>query len=62
MELFIKYQIPSDLISYDPNNIVDFMGGISSEGNDGTSNIALNQVKGHVEKLTKMIFDLKDKI
>ena len=61
MELFIKYQIPSDLISYDPNNIVDFHGeGISSEGNDGTSNIALNQVKGHVEKLTKMISDLKE--
>ena len=61
MELFIKYQIPSDLISYDPNNIVDFNGeGISSDSNDGTSNIALNQVKGHVEKLNKMIFDLKE--
>lgn len=61
MELFIKYQIPSDLISYDPNNIVVFSGeGTAREGNDGTRNIALNQVKGHVEKLTKMIFDLKE--
>ena len=61
MELFIKYQIPSDLISYDPNNIVDFSGdGTAREGDDGTRNIALNQVKGHVEKLTKMIFDLKE--
>ena len=64
MKLFIKYQIPSDLISYDQNNVVNYATSESKmdEGivTNGNANIALNQVKGHVEKMNNMIADLKE--
>lgn len=62
MDLFIEYQISSDLISYDSNSDGGFTPS-QTPTDSATSNsptlVALNQVKKHVEKMLDMIAELK---
>eukprot|EP01103_Thecamoeba_quadrilineata_P014453 TRINITY_DN431_c1_g1_i2.p1 TRINITY_DN431_c1_g1~~TRINITY_DN431_c1_g1_i2.p1 ORF type:complete len:1062 (-),score=263.50 TRINITY_DN431_c1_g1_i2:57-3242(-) len=48
MELFMKYQIPSDQLSYDGDTNVD-------------ASVKLKSVKGHVENMLQLIQKLKDR-
>lgn len=51
MELFIKYQIPSDLISYSPE-----------DADEVTATAAIQAVGSHVKNIQKMIDEINDKI
>eukprot|EP00418_Pyrodinium_bahamense_P095920 CAMPEP_0179039872 /NCGR_PEP_ID=MMETSP0796-20121207/15359_1 /TAXON_ID=73915 /ORGANISM="Pyrodinium bahamense, Strain pbaha01" /LENGTH=936 /DNA_ID=CAMNT_0020736207 /DNA_START=64 /DNA_END=2874 /DNA_ORIENTATION=- len=55
MQLFIKYQIPSDLLSFD--------GSIGTEGAElieATASERLEAVRGHVEAIHKMIAEARE--
>merc|ERR1740127_364420 len=50
MQLFIKYQIPSDLLAFDPDNCPE---GVQSVGPQASAKLAV--VKGHVKAMYEMI-------
>ncbi len=56
MDLFVEYQIPSDLLSYDGDLPIDNRDGAS------TSNVALEQVRSHVKKMNDMLDGMKKKV
>ncbi len=59
MDLFIEYQISSDLISYDSKSDGDLTPSRTPTDSGSSTLVALNQVKKHVEKMLNMITELK---
>ena len=54
MELFIEYQVPSDLLSYDAS-----IAAPSGDGAGPVQQKELEQVRGHVKKMYDMLNDMK---